>query len=368
MALSKPNLIDRDASVIVQECIAFYEAATGKILQPAQPERMVINMFAYREVLLRNEAQNAALQNLVSFSSFPVLDELGKNVGVTRLPASSAEVKITFSLVAGHGDIVLPQGTRVSSTDGKVVFQTKDAFSILIADSDVDVDCICVQPGIIGNGYLVNTIVNILDPLPFLESASNDSTTAGGSDEETDDQLRERIILAPSAFSSAGPEDAYKFFARTAHPSIIDVGITSITPGTVQIYPLVEGGISTPAPILADVLAICSAKKVRPLNDIVTSASPTSIAYDINVELLLYEDANQTDIETTVNASLADFTLNKIQKLGRDIIVNQIIGLCQVTGVYKVNVISPIADIIINETSFGKCGITTVTTTGFTNG
>jgi hypothetical protein len=51
-------------------------------------------------------------------------------------------------------------------------------------------------------------------------------TTANGTDDETDEELRERIRLAPSQFSVAGPTGAYKFFAKSAHPSIVDVSVT----------------------------------------------------------------------------------------------------------------------------------------------
>lgn len=368
MALIKPNLIDRDASVIVQEMIAFYEAATGKTLQPAQPERLVINSLAYREVLLRNSIQSASEQNLVSFATFPMLDALGELVGVTRLGATAAEVTIDFSLVSGHGAIVLPQGTRVGSSDGRVVFETKDAYSILISDSDVSVVCICQSTGVSGNGYLAATILNILDPQAYISNASNLTTSSGGSDDETDDQLRERIKLAPSAFSNAGSKGAYQFHAFSAHPSIIDVGVTSNIPGTVQIYPLVEGGITTPAPVLAAVLAACNADKVRPLTDTVTSASPVAISYAISVELTMYTDANQADNEAAVTTALTDYSVSHGLKLGRDIIVNQIIALSQTEGVYKVNVLSPAVDIVLDEISFGLCTSITVITTGTNNG
>jgi len=368
MALTKPSLIDRDASAIVQEMIAFYEAATGKTLQPGQPERLLINAFAYREVLLRNAIQSAAEQNLVSFAVFPMLDKLGELLGVERLAASAAEVTVTFSLIAGHGALVLPQGTRVASTDGKVIFETKESFSILISDSDVNVDCICQQSGVVGNGYIAGTITNILDPQAYITGAANADTSGGGSDEETDDQLRERIKLAPSAFSSAGSVGAYKYHAFSANPSIIDVAVVSNVPGTVQIYPLVEGGIVTPGPILAAVLVACSAEKVRPLTDTVTSASPTAVNYAIEVELLLYTDAEEADILSAVGTALTDYVANQGTKLGKDIVVNQIIGLCQVPGVYKVTVVQPAVDVVINETSFGKNTGITVTPTGFTNG
>src|SRR5690606_30614196 len=108
MELTKPQFIDIDAAAIVNEMIADYETATGKKLAPAQAERLLINGFAYREYLLRTAINEAALQNLVAFARFPALDYLGELVGVRRLPPSKAGCLIRFTLVAGHGALVIP--------------------------------------------------------------------------------------------------------------------------------------------------------------------------------------------------------------------------------------------------------------------
>lgn len=53
MSLPEPSFIDRDANAVTADLIAFYEAISGKTLQPAQPEMLLINLTAYRETLLR---------------------------------------------------------------------------------------------------------------------------------------------------------------------------------------------------------------------------------------------------------------------------------------------------------------------------
>lgn len=53
MAIAEPNFIDRDPAQITSEMIAQYEDASGKKLYPAQAERLLIDLFAYRENLVR---------------------------------------------------------------------------------------------------------------------------------------------------------------------------------------------------------------------------------------------------------------------------------------------------------------------------
>jgi len=67
-----------DPNRIRADMIAEFEAASGRTLQPAQVERLLINLYAYRESLVRNAIQYAGEQNLLAFASFPMLDYLGQ--------------------------------------------------------------------------------------------------------------------------------------------------------------------------------------------------------------------------------------------------------------------------------------------------
>ncbi|ENL8054214.1 baseplate J/gp47 family protein [Salmonella enterica] len=98
MAIAEPDFIDRDPAQITSEMIAQYEEASGKKLYPAQAERLLIDLFAYRENLVRIAIQEAAKQNLVAYSRAPMLDYLGELVGVHRLPAQAAKTTLQFSV------------------------------------------------------------------------------------------------------------------------------------------------------------------------------------------------------------------------------------------------------------------------------
>ena len=52
--LAEPNFIDRDANKITAELVAKYEEFSGKLLYPAQADRLMIDVIAYREMLIRN--------------------------------------------------------------------------------------------------------------------------------------------------------------------------------------------------------------------------------------------------------------------------------------------------------------------------
>jgi phage-related baseplate assembly protein len=209
-----------------------------------------------------------------------------------------------------------------------------------------------------------------LDPEAFLVSASNTSETTGGADAESDDELRVRVKLAPSQFSVAGPKDAYKFFAKSASAAIIDVAVTSTVPGTVNIYPLIEGEIETPTEILDLVFDVCNDDKVRPLTDTVVVESPTFVDYDIEIEITILSDADSVAVQAAAQTAVEAYRDERAKKLGADIVVSKLNAAAFVdsSAIYSVSVIEPAADVVLDETEVGKCGSILVTVTGENDG
>jgi phage-related baseplate assembly protein len=368
----KPQFVDVDPNTILNEMVEFYESETEKKLQPAQVEKLLLNAFAYRESLVRNAINNAAVQNLVAFATAPVLDYLAEIVGVIRISPIAAGCILELTFVGNSTSIVIPEGTRIAAKDQKVFFRTVESITVPALTASVQVNAVCETEGVDGNGYAIGEITIIQDPQPYLVAANNIDITAGGAPEESDDQLRERIKLAPSSFSTAGSVAAYKFFALGAHPSVIDVSVPDppVVAGTVQVFPLVDSGDVTPVEIIDAVEAALSSEKVRPLTDTVVVTSPTKIPYTLTVHLTLFTSAIQADVETTVTSNLNVFITEKRKKLGRDIIDSQLKSAIMETlkdQIYDVD-IPGFSDIIVSDQSFGFCTSFTVTTIATTNG
>jgi len=325
------------------------------------------------------------MQNLVAFSRYPALDYLGELVGVVRLPPASAFTTLLLTLVPGHGDLVIPALTRVSSTDGRAIFEIIQNYTVLEADNTVEVTAIAQTPGKLGNDYAIGTVSVILDPQPYLSTASNTEITTGGSDAETDDALRERIRLAPNAFSTAGPYKAYEYWTKTVSPLIIDVAVDNRRyasgdtipsgraigdpiPGTVEVFPLLEGLSTTPDEILTAVEAVLNADRIRPLNDIVNASSPTAVNTAITVGLVLYDGAVPSNVLPMVQAALEAFRDGRRKLLGQDVVIDQIKALSVVDGVYKANVTSPATDLIIGYKEFANITAINISVTGYNEG
>ncbi|NTU68919.1 MAG: baseplate protein [Chlorobiaceae bacterium] len=369
MALPEPSFITRDVDAITAEMVARYEAATGKTLFPAQVERVLINLIAYRENLLRIGIQEAAKQNLVEYAVFPMLDYLGELVGVVRLDAQAARCTIRFTLTAVQAfDVAVPSGTRVETKDGTMIFETEGNLIIAAGATYGDVSAVCQAAGIAGNGYAAGEVNGLLDVVANVAGAANTTTSTGGSDEESDDALRARIKLAPEKYTNAGSYGAYRYWAFTAHPNVIAVAVTSPQPGSVNIYPLASDG--TPSQAILDAVAgTCSAETVRPLCDSVSVLAPTKKDFVITANLTLFDTADGPTVQAAVESALDSFASMHRATLGRDVVLTQIIAaINSVTGVYKVALASPSADVVNAENEWSNCTAITVNITGYTNG
>jgi len=363
-----------DPNLILADMIAAFEAAAGRTLQPAQVERLLINLYAYRESLVRDAIQYAAQQNLLAFASFPMLDYLGELLSVTRLAAQPATTTLEFTLGAALTvSVTVAAGTLVGTNDGQFSFATNSALVIPAGATTGTVGATATQPGAAANGYLPGQVDVQLSPNALVASVVNTTTTSGGSAPETDDHLRARIQAAPNEFSVAGPVGAYRFFALGVDPSIIDVLVLSPAPGQVNVYVLTgpitvqpaaapnSAGIASAA-LLAKVAAALSADTVRPLTDTVNVLPVAEIDYQIVVNITLFSDADPTSTMAAANQAAAQFAVALASKIQRDIVPSQIVAALSVPGVYEVTLTSP-AYTQLTASQWANCTAITLTTT-----
>jgi hypothetical protein len=96
--LSEPNFIDRNPETVTKEWINLYEEKTDKVLQPAQIERLLIDVCAYRETLLRINVQETAKQNLLSYDPLDILKHIGEPLGVEQLLAKKSQTTFRITV------------------------------------------------------------------------------------------------------------------------------------------------------------------------------------------------------------------------------------------------------------------------------
>lgn len=341
--LPKLTFAESDPEVVDAKILTTVEALLGRKLARADPLRLFLRGIEALMVQQRLLIDEAAKQGLLAYATGTNLEHLGVLVGTDRLQADAATVKMVLTLSAmRETSTVIPKGTRFTPGDG-IYFALDEDTVIVAGKTSVEAQATCTVTGTSGNDYAAGEISKIVDNVPFLASAVNRTTSAGGADVEDDDSYRERIHEAPEKFSTAGPTGAYEYHAKQASALIADVFVTSPSPGCVDVLPLLKGGIIPGEEVLEKVAEHLNDRKIRPLTDNVTVKAPEAVDYDIAVSYWIdREDATDADtIAKAAEAAVQDFVSWQKSKLGRDINPTELYYRLRAAGVKRAAITSP---------------------------
>jgi len=355
MNIEKPVVIENNPADIVAEMIASYEEKTGKTLTDADIDRLMIDVMAYRESLLRSKIQYGFEQNLIAYADYPAIDAIGAQKDIFRLEPSAAGCIQRFYLSEPLAfAVTVSSGTAVKVEGAAYAFITTENLTIPAGSEYGDVHILCSVTGSLANNIETGAINKMTRPIGFIDRTENITETSGGADRETTEHYRKRLLEAPGNFSVAGPVQAYRYFALSAHSDIIDVDPQSPEPSVVYVYVLTENGEAS-SEILDRVADVLSADAVRPIGDDVSVFSAVPVEFEVTETLTIQPEA---DADTVRAAALA--VLNRLfddwkRKLGQDILPDAIIEVLRsVPGVHKVS-LNPCQYVSLQSHQFPIC-------------
>lgn len=190
----------------------------------------------------------------------------------------------------------------------------------------------------------------------IVSAADNSTTPPTEAVMESDDAFRERIQLAFDTLSVAGPEAAYKKFARDADGRVGDVSVVSPQPAYVTLTILQADSLTGAAsPELVQIVTnAVTAEDVRPIGDRVTVQSASIVNYAINAKLYIGKDP---EAATLLQQAIANVTAyaTKQKRLGRSIRLSAIYAALHIDGVNRVELISPTADVVLTPAQASYC-------------
>jgi phage-related baseplate assembly protein len=332
------EFLETDAETIKAEIITGYEQASGRTLAAGDPVRLYLLSLAAVIIQQRTAVNLAAQQNLLSYAQDGYLDALGTLLSVTRLSESKAVTTIKFTLSQALATVyTIPAGTEV--TNGVVTFATDKALDIPKGELTGSVTASCTVAGTVGNDYLAGQVNTIVKPMTFVAKAENTTITTGGSEAESDESLAERIRLAPNSFSVAGPEKAYVYHAKSVSSSVLDVSVTSPTPGEVDVYVLLAGGELPSQETLEQIAAYLSDETIRPLTDFVKVLAPKAVNYDLELHYWISrEDSSRAEqIKADVEKAVEKYRVWQQGKIGRDILPARLIQYVMQAGASRID-------------------------------
>lgn len=349
---------------MIADFIEKYKEETGQelTLGLADPNRLVLYSAALQIYQGMQYIDNAGKQSFLKYSYSGFLENLGALKGIQRNPGNPATAIERFTVSAVQNNAIsIPMGTRVTAGDNVYFYTVEDA-EIPAGAEYIDIQVECTEAGTGANGYEAGKINILVDSINYIGSVANTTKSEGGAEEESDEQLADRIYLAPSSYSTAGPDDAYEYWVKTCNPSITDVKVQSPSDGVVEIRFIMQDGTIPGEATLQEVGTFLQNEKIRPLTDKVEVKAPVAQNYAINLTYYIAEsDKNQASaIQQNVNSAVDAYKMWQCEKIGRDINPSYLMRLIMNAGAKRAVIASPEFAVVQAE-NIALCTTVTVT-------
>ena len=346
--------VDANPQTMVETLTAKYEDITQRTVHPASPEKLFIQWVAAAMVLLAEQINFAGNQNIPSKAVGEGLDNLAQIFyAKTRPQAKPATVTLKFTISEAQSSAILvPAGTRVTTSDQKIVFATDEDVYVEAGETEVTVAATCVTSGTSGNGYVPGQLNTAVDLFEYYTAVTNLTMSDGGSDTATDDEFYDLLVTGQDAYTSAGARGAYEYYARQVSTSIRNVVVNSPEPCVVHIYAVMDDGTPASEEMKAAILEACNDEDVRPLTDQVFVRDVELVYYNINLTYYLSRDSTESaaTIEENVAAAVQEYIAWENAKIGRDINPSKLNQLVVAAGAKRTVIHSPTFTVLKNGT------------------
>jgi len=269
------------------------------------------------------------------------LDLYGESIGLIRDVATVATGTVRF---LGTNGTSIPIGTRVSTQvvygqqNAAIFFETTAV--VVVAGGVADVPIRSVLTGA-ANNLAIGQIVRISTAVAGLVSVSNLSATSGGTDDESDDDYRVRMLNFVQYPIAGGNAQDYITWAL----EVAGVGDATVVPlgrgaGTVDVYILDEDFEPADAGLISDVQDYIAPTPAdegggkAPIGADVLVAAPSVVNIDVSVTVTARTGYTLGDVQQAVEDNLVAYI--KSVHIGDDILYTYIANVIHDTeGVFN---------------------------------
>lgn len=272
----------------------------------------IFNERAYAEYILR--------QMFPTTAQGEYLDAHAAQRGLSRRAGTKAEGEVVLiSESEIHGDILIPQGTVVCTADNMKRFVTKYDYPMTSTHNSVAIEVEAAE-----NGYDYNIGANkigfMVTPVIGVGSVRNDDPFIGGSDDESDAELRARVLDSYVNISNGTNAAYYRSIAMSVD-GVYSASVVGCArgAGTVDVYACGKGVPITDAK-LAQIQELLS--EARELNVDVRACHPTPVQINLYIRLTVRDGYYFDDVAENVRAAVTKY-INELG-IGHDIMLSNI--------------------------------------------
>ena len=305
---------------------------------------------------LASEVQSLLAQaDWVLDQSFPqtavgqYLDYHAETRALTRFSTPSAAVT----------DYEIEQGS-VAMTSGGVRFETTKKAVLLKGETYVDIPASAVEAGASGNA--IAGAIHLMSVYPVgITQCTNPEAFSGGSDEESDEKLRERVLESykrlPNGANAAFYEQEAMSFPNVAAAKAVGRarGI-----GTVDVYVSTHAG-APDEKLLGEIEAVLQKKREIAVD--VEVKAPTEKTVNMSAELTAEQGWTMQEITDAATAALQAYFTG--ERLGEAVYTAKLASILYgVEGVKNCHLLTPDEDVSVSATELPVLGTVTITEIG----
>lgn len=355
------DFVKLDMQNVLEGAVAEFEekyeelTKTPITLYPGDERRMLIASFMYICEIMAGMINYRANQNLIRTCDEETLELKGEERHVERRKPKSAKVTVEFGLeYPQEKEVEILAGKRVTP-DGRLFFAVKDNTAIPAGETYTEAECEAVEAGSQYNGLAKGQIATLADNIPYITSVVNTTESKGGTELEDLEEYRERVMLAPFTYNTAGAYMAYRYWAMEADDAIIDAEPVEDSTD-VAIYVLCEGGEIPTEEILKKVEEKLTKESIRPLTDHVFVRPAEAVEYAIDISYKIEEpDKNRAiEIDRSIRDAVQKYAETLRNNLGKNINPETLKKDIYNAGAASVTVIEPQYR-ALNRTQVARC-------------
>lgn len=178
---------------------------------------------------------------------------------------------------------------------------------------------------------------------------------------ESNDDYRARLQKSPEGLSVAGPDGAYEYHARSAHPDVKGVAVDSPAPVEVVLSILSHSGSGEPPQSVLDAV-MGYIEPFRPMTDRVTVVGASVQTYSVTASLFVKSGPDPDLVRETAQARLQAY-VNAQHRLQGRVVESGVHAALTLEGVEEVQLANWV-DVICTKQQAPYCRAITVTIGG----
>ena len=184
---------------------------------------------------------------------------------------------------------------------------------------------------------------------------------------ESDERLRERCLLSFDGMNTAGSANAYRYFALSADGRVDGIKVRSEQDSQYLLDVVITQVDSVNGQASEELVSIVQAAldpdHVRPICDRPTVKSSLATNYQIEAVLYVGKSAEDALLLEAANIRLDKYIKNA-KKNGESIYLSAIYAALHVDGIERVEIISPTADLVMDNYHHPYCTTKSITVGG----